>query len=163
MPTNRQKFNFYAVTNGRETGIYTSWTHAGNAVLGFAKAKYKGFSTYSDAAAAMLSSLFRFNVFDEQNTYGRSDYEQSRGHQLGASDINSAEQELIEEDASLIKYSAVQKDSQTEFQDTTPTVCIDGSFIRNGTVRTAQAGYGLFWGDEHSKRFRSPESIIWKN
>ena len=102
---------FYAVTNGRETGIYTSWTHAGDAVLGFAKAKYKGFCTYSEAAAAMLYSGYSdFNVFDGRNTYGRSDYEQSRGHQLGAPDINSAEQEPTQEDASLIKDSAVQKD-----------------------------------------------------
>ena len=94
MPTNRQKFNFYAVTNRREIGIYTSWTHAGDAVLGFAKAKYKGFCTYSEAAAAMLSSgISDFNMFDKQNTYKRLDYEQSRRHQLGTSDINSVEQE----------------------------------------------------------------------
>ena len=96
--------------------------------------------------AAMLSFGYSdFNVFDGQNAYERLDYEQSRRHQSGTSDINSAEQEPTQEDASLITDNAVQKDSHTELQDTTLTVY---SCIRNGTS-TAQAGYGLFWGDEH--------------
>ena len=43
----------------------------------------------------------------------------------------------------------------TEEQDTIPTVYIDGSCIRNG-ASTAQAGYGLFWGNEHPWNFSSP-------
>ena len=116
----------------RDRNIYQLDTTRGHAVLGFAKSKYKGFCTYSEAAAAMLSSGYSdFNVFDGQNTYGRLDYEQSRGHQLGASDINSAEQEPTQEDASLIKDSAVQEDSHTELQDTTPTVYIDEWYVNS--------------------------------
>ena len=40
MPAGRQKFNFYAVTNGKEIGIYTNWPQAGDAVLGFANTKH---------------------------------------------------------------------------------------------------------------------------
>ena len=65
MAPHRQKFNFYAVTNGKEIGKYTSWTQAGDSVLGFAKAKFKGFCTYSEAAACMSSSGYSdFNVYD---------------------------------------------------------------------------------------------------
>ena len=78
MPTHRQKYNFYALTNGKEVGIYTSWTQAGDSVLGFAK----GFCTYSEAAACMSSSGYSdFNVFDGENTFSKSAYEQGRGHE----------------------------------------------------------------------------------
>lgn len=73
MAPGRQK-NFYAVTNGREIGVYTNWTHAGDSVIGFAKAKYKGYCTFSEAAAAMAYAGFAdFLVFDGQNTYKRAD------------------------------------------------------------------------------------------
>ena len=49
----RVKNNFYAVTNGREKGGFLNWTRASDSVLGFAKAKYKDFSTNEEAAAAM--------------------------------------------------------------------------------------------------------------
>ena len=49
----RKKTKFYAVTHGGETGVFTNCSRAGDSVLGFAQAKYKGFSTYSETAAAM--------------------------------------------------------------------------------------------------------------
>lgn len=149
MPTHRQKYNYYAVTNGKEIGIYSSWTQAGDSVLGFAKAKFKGFCTYSEAAACMSSSGYSdFNVFDGENTYSRSAYEQSRGHRSCTLDTNTMEHESTEKDASENEGVDVQIDQNIEHQDTIPTVYIDGSCIRNG-ASTAQAGYGLFWGDQH--------------
>lgn len=58
MPSGRQKYCFYAVTNGREVGVYTSWPQTGDSVVGFAQAKYKGYCTYSEAASAMLAAGF---------------------------------------------------------------------------------------------------------
>ena len=79
MPAGRLKFNFYAVTNGKELGVYTNWPQAGDAVLGFANAKYKDFGVYSEAAQAMVTAGFAsFTVFDGQNTYTRGDYERNR-------------------------------------------------------------------------------------
>ena len=61
--------------NVKEIGVYTSWTSAGDSVIGFAKAKFKGFCTYSEAAVCMLSSGYSdFNVFDGENTYFKSIY-----------------------------------------------------------------------------------------
>ena len=45
MAEGRPKLNLYGVVNGREIGIYTNWPQTGDSVLGFAKAKYKGYAT----------------------------------------------------------------------------------------------------------------------
>ena len=88
MPAGRLKYDFYDVTNGKEIGVYTNWPKAGDAVLGFANAKYKGFGIYSEAAEAIVTAGFAsFTVFDGQNTYTRDDYERSRSKQVGQSDI----------------------------------------------------------------------------
>ena len=146
MPTHRQKFNFYAVTHSKEIGIYTSWTQAGDSVLGFAKAKFKGFCTYFEAALTMTSAGYSdYSVFDGENTYNKIDYEQSRGHQLCALNTDSRVDESTENKTSTIRDIT---DTNQESHDTIPTVYIDGSCIRNGTS-TAQAGYDIFWGDQH--------------
>ena len=149
MAPHRQKFNFYAVTHGKEIGIYTSWTQAGDSVLGFAKAKFKGFCTYTEAAAAMSSAGYLdFYVFDGEATYSKTDYEQSRGCPVSAVNTDIADKDSTKKHASEIKDATVTIDSNSVVRDTTPTVYIDGSCIRNG-ASTAQAGYGLFWGDQH--------------
>ena len=91
MPNNRQK-NFYAVTHGKEIGIYTSWTQAGDSVIGFAKAKFKGFCTYSEAAACMSASGYSdFNVYDGETTFSKATYEQGRVQQSCTSNTNIME------------------------------------------------------------------------
>lgn len=42
---------YYAVANGRQTGIFTSWPEAERQVKGFAGAKYKSFKTEKEALA----------------------------------------------------------------------------------------------------------------
>ena len=150
MPNNRQKFNFYAVTHGKENGIYTSWTLAGDSVLGFAKAKFKGFCTYSEAAVAMSSAGYSdYSVFDGEHTYSKIDFEQSRGHQLCPLNTDSTVDTLTENNTSEIS------DTPDTNLETIPTVYIDGSCIRNGTS-TAQAGYGIFGGDQHPWNCSNP-------
>lgn len=157
MPAGRVKYNFYAVTNGKEIGVYTNWPQAGDAVLGFANAKYKGFGIYSDAADAMVTAGFAaFTVYDGQNTYSREDYEQSRLKQVGLSELLKATKTAdkdIAEGGDLQVCDTGEIKEPTENQQLTPhdtvhTVYIDGSCIRNGTA-SAQAGIGLFWGDGH--------------
>ena len=75
----RQKFHLYAVSNGRDIGIYMSWPQAGGSTLGYANAKYKGYITYIEAKAAMESSgIEDFNVYDGQNTFTKAEYEGNR-------------------------------------------------------------------------------------
>lgn len=153
MPAGRAKYNFYAVTNGKEIGVYTNWPQAGDAVLGFANAKYKGFGIYSDAAAAMVTAGYAaFTVYDGKNTYSREDYERSRLKPvgMGLSELLKRNDKITEGDG--LQVCDAEPES-TETQQITPhnivyTVYIDGSCIRNG-IASAQAGIGMFWGDGH--------------
>ena len=47
---------FYAVKNGRKTGIYTSWDKCREQTIGFSGAVYKGFDTKSEAQKFLESS-----------------------------------------------------------------------------------------------------------
>ena len=155
MPAGRVKYNFYAVTNGKEIGVYTNWPQAGDAVLGFANAKYKGFGIYSDAVDAMVTAGYAdFTIYDGQNTYSREDYEQNRLKRVGLSALLKASNIVdnkITDGVDLQVCDTRVITEPTENQQLTPhntvhTVYIDGSCIKNGAA-SAQAGIGLFWGD----------------
>ena len=45
------KKNFYAVKNGRKTGIFSTWQECREQIDGFSGAEFKGFATYEDAVA----------------------------------------------------------------------------------------------------------------
>ena len=51
---------FYAVRNGRETGIFKTWTECQKQIIGFKGAAFKGFETLAEAEA--------FLVGDENNS-----------------------------------------------------------------------------------------------
>lgn len=147
------KFNFYAVTNGRETGVFTSWPQTSDSVLGFANAKHKGFCTFSDAA-----ELSDFKVFDGQNTYTRHDYENNRIKAVTYSSVAHTPNKELKQDADVSQGERAcitstenckqPESTHTTQQNTMHTEYIDGSCIRNGSA-SAQAGYGLFWGGRH--------------
>ena len=137
----RQKYNFYAVTQGREIGIYTSWTQAGDAVLGFANAKFKGFITYTDARSAMETAGYvHYKIFDGQNTYDKNDYE--RG-------ISDNERAVPQNKTNAMNSNQTEISSCSGCTDSDVlTVFIDGSCSGNGSM-SAKGGYGVFWGLNH--------------
>ena len=140
----RPKRKFYAVTNGRENGVFTNWTRASDSVLGFAKAKYKGFCTYSEAAAAMeCAGNKAFCVFDGQDMLSRTEYENSRMKStLDTCEINDPIS------AQSSESSCEKSEAKRVSKPTVHTVYIDGSSVGNGSNK-AKAGIGLFWGDNH--------------
>ncbi|MEW8543580.1 MAG: viroplasmin family protein [Candidatus Thiodiazotropha sp.] len=143
MPAGRPKYNFYAVTNGKEIGIYTNWTQASDSVLGFANARYKGYITYSEAKLAMESAgIVEFLVFDGLQTVTKSEYEK----QL-TSEGKSGSDSTIQKDTSSNNDALVEVIYEDNVKEAT-AVYIDGSCIKNGT-NSAKAGYGLYWGIDH--------------
>ena len=143
MPAGRPKYNFYAVSNGKEVGIFTNWTQASDSVLGFANAKYKGYITYSEAKSAMESAGIReFHVFDGQITLSKSDYERQVSYAAKNETINISENEIQHKVDALVEV--IYKDEERE----ATTVFIDGSCLRNGS-NSAKAGYGVYWGVDH--------------
>ena len=144
MGAGRPKYNFYAVSNGKEVGIYTNWTQASDSVLGFANAKYKGYTTYSEAKSAMESAgLLEYVVFDGQVTIAKADYEKQLGFTSEKNNSASvSDNETIQGDNALVEV--IYREQEMEEK----TVYIDGSCIRNGSD-SAKAGYGVYWGVDH--------------
>ena len=145
MGAGRPKYNFYAISNGKEVGIYTNWTQASDSVLGFANAKYKGYITYSEAKSAMESAgMLEYMVFDGQLTLTKSDYEK----QIGLNNVEKSNtaspsnNEQLQGDDALVEV--IYREQDMEYT----TVYIDGSCIRNGSS-SAKAGYGVYWGVDH--------------
>eukprot|EP00294_Goniomonas_avonlea_P004554 CAMPEP_0114555340 /NCGR_PEP_ID=MMETSP0114-20121206/8699_1 /TAXON_ID=31324 /ORGANISM="Goniomonas sp, Strain m" /LENGTH=95 /DNA_ID=CAMNT_0001740463 /DNA_START=3 /DNA_END=290 /DNA_ORIENTATION=- len=62
----------YAVKEGRNPGVYKTWSEAKTQVDGYSGAKYKGFSSYSGAAEYMASGSSSYS-----NSGGKSS---SRGY-----------------------------------------------------------------------------------
>lgn len=170
MPGGRQKSNFYAVTYGREIGIFTSWTQASESVIGFGKSKYKGFTTYGEAVVAMESAGFKeFTIFEGEKGYSRKDYEANRlrnsinideiqiANDVTQKSLAGSYEDIIEgefmgdnsvlcgSEASILTQCTAPSDKSL----ITHTVYIDGSCKGNGTD-SAKAGIGLFWGDSHA-------------
>ena len=140
----RPKAKFYAVTNGRENGVYTNWTRASDAVLGFANAKYKGFGTYSEAASAMdCAGMMSFYVYDGQESLSRAEYEHSRMKEVpnNFETKNPVSEKAVENSGDVSEEKPISKSNAH-------TVYIDGSCLGNGS-NNAKAGIGLFWGDNH--------------
>ena len=144
MGAGRPKYNFYAVSNGKEVGIYTNWTQASDSVLGFANAKYKGYTTYSEAKSAMESAgLLEYVVFDGQVTITKADYEKQLGFTSEKNNSASvSDNETIQGDNALVEV--IYREQEMEEK----TVYIDGSCIRNESD-SAKAGYGVYWGVDH--------------
>ena len=143
MPAGRPKYNFNAVSNRKEVGIFTNWTQASDSVLGFANAKYKGYITYREAKSAMESAgIYEFHVFDGQITLSKSDYEKQVSYAVKNEIISISENESQHKVDALVEV--VYKDEERE----ATTVFIDGSCLRNGS-NSAKAGYGVYWGVDH--------------
>ena len=52
----KKDFNYFAVSNGYQIGIFTSWNEASKSVIGFSKNSYKGCDTLEEAFAPMRSA-----------------------------------------------------------------------------------------------------------
>jgi hypothetical protein len=53
---NSSKYKFYAVRNGRTTGVFKNWLTCSKSVLGFKNAVFKGFRSLEDAKSFMSSA-----------------------------------------------------------------------------------------------------------
>ncbi len=58
---------FYAVANGKNIGIFTSWNECCESVKGYKNAKYKKFDTREEAEEFILSNNQQQNIIPIQN------------------------------------------------------------------------------------------------
>ncbi|XP_067134818.1 ribonuclease H1-like [Centruroides vittatus] len=124
---------FYAVKNGRRPGIYLTWAECESQVKGFSNAKYKKFSTRSEALSFIqgISNIIN-DKSDDKN-------------EMKCQTANTSESKKRKLDEFL----------RPEEQDETKrakkkSVCIytDGACCSNGK-NGARAGIGVYWGPNH--------------
>jgi len=65
--------SFYAVANGKNIGIFTSWNECCESVKGYKNAKYKKFDTREKAEEFILSNNQQQNIIPVQNSKANND------------------------------------------------------------------------------------------
>lgn len=139
---------YYAVANGRNTGIYENWSDCQQQVNGYSGAKYKKFSSV-EAAQDFLDS-------SPGPVSGYSGGHSSR-YSSSSSDSycdNCPAPSSTPRRAILIDYPRENMDFMRDRHGRVD-VYIDGSCIGNGR-RGASAGYGVWFGDNHALNTSKP-------
>ncbi|KAL6736919.1 hypothetical protein Aduo_007219 [Ancylostoma duodenale] len=137
------KGGFYAVANGRNVGVYTTWDQCRAEVNGFPQARYKKFGTEREAQEFIANyQLGRRAAVSSRPPTGGSDLAQSSivsRKRKGAVAVSGADYVPPKrlKDCDL----AIWKDA--------PVVYTDGACSGNGR-KAAKAGYGVYWGSGHA-------------
>jgi ribonuclease HI len=135
---------YYAIANGRKTGVVQSWQECQAQVTGYSNARYKKFNTAAEAAAFVLSNgsstSKRASTVDYSNQPSSSSYYASR--------------------------SRVTKPKTTPYKPTTKNspdmqhVYVDGASRGNGRVQNPKAGYGVYYGIGDKRNAAVPLSKV---
>lgn len=155
---------YYAVQNGRETGVFSNWSSAQSSVNGYSGAVYKSFNTASEArafassgggyqggnaAAASVSSSSGGGSSYSSSGYSGSSY---TGGYSGSSYSGGYSRSSGGGGGYYSGSSSASKSSSRSSSHATTTVYTDGSSRGNGQAG-ASAGYGVFYGDNDSRNY----------
>lgn len=110
------KPKFYAISNGRKTGIYTSWNEAQKQVTGFKNANYKSYPSLTEALQAM-----KINGYDNPPIFRHQDVPMS-----------SSDTEL----RTTVLYSETLPSTPPIIEIEHPEIAIDNLFINESKSST---------------------------
>ncbi|KAI7903076.1 Caulimovirus viroplasmin-domain-containing protein, partial [Cokeromyces recurvatus] len=116
---------FYAVRQGRQPGIYSTWTECQANVQGFSGAVYKKFNTYEEAQSFCASGSISSSTLSQQNYNNKP---------------SNAYAQVIPSNEGT---------NQSDLGSVT-VVYTDGASSNNG-YGNARAGYGVYWGENDSR------------
>uniref|UniRef100_A0A8B9G6G5 Ribonuclease H1 n=1 Tax=Amazona collaria TaxID=241587 RepID=A0A8B9G6G5_9PSIT len=154
---------FYAVRNGRRTGVYRTWAECQEQVNKFPSASFKKFATEKDAWAFVRSDLPAQQQPGPAGAHGPARVSQENGSQRGEPEINALccntckrpyEQSTGEEHiAKRVKHDEVYSaptvsEDKFSYMGEFAVVYTDGCCSGNGHSR-ARAGIGVYWGPGH--------------
>lgn len=125
----------YAVKNGRQTGIYHSWSEAKAQVDGFSGAQFKSFSN-TESASDYMGDSGSSSSYGSGAGYGSyGGYSYSSIHSPGPT-----------RDSSSSRSSRPPRSSSKPEQE----IYVDGSSLSNGKSG-ARAGWGMYFGEGDSR------------
>ncbi|NXD81391.1 RNH1 Ribonuclease, partial [Halcyon senegalensis] len=155
---------FYAVRNGRRTGVYRTWAECQEQVNKFPSASFKKFSTEKDAWAFVRAGLPGQQQPPQPKpagAHGPSAVTQEDGSRKNESEIDicntckrpyeqSANEECV---AKRVKHDEVYStptvsEDKFSYMGDFAVVYTDGCCSGNGRNR-ARAGIGVYWGPGH--------------
>ncbi|KAJ1357707.1 hypothetical protein KIN20_015903 [Parelaphostrongylus tenuis] len=148
------KNGFYAVANGRNVGVYTTWAQCSAQVNGYPSARYKKFNTESEALAFIAN--YQLGCKSGNSTCGATvtptTVALATRTSIQRSDRKRKTSESLPELSHSTKrtedcYSGIWKDAAI--------VYTDGACSNNGRG-TAKAGYGIYWGPDHRDNAYGP-------
>lgn len=143
----KPKKYFYAVRNGRKTGVYHTWEEAREYVQGFPSAKFKKFATETEA-----EYYLKTGKTEETRIIGNL-----KSKALGTFPILPKQTKLVYDNKKeiIIRKSNVQDLRQFESEPKSIMgVWTDGSSLRNGK-KDCVASYAVFFGNSHPHNFVS--------
>uniref|UniRef100_A0A0K0DID0 Ribonuclease H1 n=1 Tax=Angiostrongylus cantonensis TaxID=6313 RepID=A0A0K0DID0_ANGCA len=169
------KNGFYAVANGRNVGVYTTWAECRAQVSGYPSARYKKFGTESEALAFIANYQLGCkplvsNVFEmiKRNIMGAVCREIRRElrnvlrvpPQLAIAAYSCfkkscRKRKTTESLPDLQQAPKRLEDCNSEIWKDAVVVYTDGACPNNGRG-TAKAGYGIYWGPGHKDNTYGP-------
>lgn len=116
---------FYAVKNGRATGIFRSWAECEQQVKGFANARYKSFTSLKDAQAYLGDDLYDSN------------------HLNDSSDLSHLNTSNTSNNLNLLQEGVSGENAAKKIVQEKAVAYVDGSF--NQSTREYGSGAVLFY------------------
>lgn len=152
---------YYAVQQGRSTGVYTSWSEAQAATKGYSGAVHKSFNNASDAAAFASSSGGYSSSSSSGGGGGGGSTTSSGSHSYGVvlrcsvSSYGSSGSYSGRSSVSSSQRSSRGSSRGSSRSNSTQIVYTDGSSRGNGRAG-ARAGYGVYYGPDDSRNVSEP-------
>ena len=158
-PKGKSRNKYYAVTQGKTLGIFTTWNDCQQMTHGFTGAKFKGFKTFDRAVGFMTTGGLAYHgirIFPGDHT---SECRNIAQYCAEMKVTLPAENNHI---VCMVSTTLPAENNQTVSMVSRPTtlreripVYTDGACVHNGTSR-AQGGCGVFWGEDHPHNLAVP-------
>ena len=133
---------YYAIANGRKTGVVQTWKECESQVAGYKNARYKKFKTEAEAAAFVLD-------------YGSS------AKQPASVDYSHRHKSAVNNNSRITKPKTTPRHvSPTTNSSNVQHIYVDGAARGNGKVQSPKSGYGVFYGEGDERNAAVPLSKV---
>ncbi|KAK7070600.1 Ribonuclease H1 [Halocaridina rubra] len=149
------KMPFYAVARGLKPGIYEKWTDCQEQIAGYSGARYKKFSTKTEAEEFVKEHAVHNPLVDRRATEDKSAENDESKDSVGGAEKRKHDEAGDEETAKKKKITTDEKTKFSTDGDGFLVVYTDGACEMNGK-HGARAGVGVYFGKDHPMNVSEP-------
>lgn len=149
---------YYAVANGRETGVFTDWSDCKSSVNGYSNSQFKGFSSRAAAESYVNGNSSSGNSSGgHYSSGGSSSYGGSYGGSYGSSYGGSYGSSYGgSSHSSSSRGGSSSSASGNSGSDSSHWVYTDGASKNNQNQGRSVAGYGVYFGKGDERNVAAP-------